>query len=236
LGAPVRELLDLMPWSETSLGDPSNWPQPLRAILDVVLDSKQPMFLVAGPDRTWFHNDAFIPIMGHKHPSMLGKPSREVWSQAWSEIGPMFDRVFRGEATHMAGFTFALDRSGTIENADFDFSHTPIKAGDGTVVGLFGVCVETTDRSLRQRRDIAAVERERDRLFEMARSLRRGDLRRLSHVDQSFLDSRPRSNKRGDQVSPLFRDHPPRRSCRDRGRNRLHNEANGRLSSGPRRF
>jgi hypothetical protein len=33
-------------------------------LLDLILASGQPMFLVWGLKRTWFYNDAFIPIAG----------------------------------------------------------------------------------------------------------------------------------------------------------------------------
>jgi hypothetical protein len=52
------------------------------------------MFLAWGPDRTWFYNDAFTPILGNKHPGALGRPSMEVWSEAKEVLEPMFDRVF----------------------------------------------------------------------------------------------------------------------------------------------
>ena len=106
------------------------------------------MFMAWGPDRTWLYNDAFTPILGHKHPSALGRPSREVWSEAWHVIEPMFDRVFDGEPVQMDDLAIALNRHGTLAEAHFAFSYSPATDEAGRVCGLFGVCIETTDQVL----------------------------------------------------------------------------------------
>jgi len=151
----------------TSLGDPHAWPQALKTLLALVLACKQPMFLAWGPQRLWFYNDAFIPILGDKHPRALGRRSRDVWSEAWAELEPMFDRVFAGEPVSIDGYSIRLERFGRLEDAHFDFSYTPARDEHGAVVALFGVCVETTERVTSERRRLAAAERQR-RQFEQA--------------------------------------------------------------------
>jgi hypothetical protein len=71
----MGRLIRAFDWSETPLGRPSEWPQALKTLVNLLLASKQPMFLGWGPDRTWLYNDAFIPILGRKHPAALGRPS-----------------------------------------------------------------------------------------------------------------------------------------------------------------
>lgn len=166
----ARKMLTSMPPSHPSVVDPARWTGSLRAVLHIVLDSKQPTFLAMGPERLCVYNDAFVPIMGRKHPEMFGRPSSETWAEAWGELEPMFDRVFGGEAVHMSEFDLGPSQ-GLIENANFDFSCTPIKADDGSVVGLFGVCFEATDRATPESKHLASAERERSRLSEMARDL-----------------------------------------------------------------
>jgi PAS domain S-box-containing protein len=134
----------------------------------VTLASTQPMFIAWGSDRVWLYNDAFVPILGHKHPEALGQRAiEEVWREARAVLEPLFDRVFAGEAVHMDDFEIALDRNGRLEEARFAFSYTPVRSDTGCVVGLFGVCTETTQQALAVRRQREAQDRQR-RLFEQA--------------------------------------------------------------------
>jgi PAS domain S-box-containing protein len=171
MGGVTSEHMRAFDWSASPLGPPAAWPQALKVLVPIVLTATQPMFLVWGPERLFLYNDAFIPIAGRKHPASFGQPSREVWAEAWSDIGPLFDRVFGGEPLHMTGFKVGLDRDGRVEDAVFDFSYTPVRSEDGAVQGLFGVCIETTERVLRGERQLRSAELQRDRIFEMSRDL-----------------------------------------------------------------
>ena len=112
-----------------------------------MLASEQPMFMAWGPDQTWLYNDAFVPILGDKHPAALGRAAlAEVWSEAREVLAPLFERVFAGEPIHMDDFGLMLDRNGRLEEAHFAFSYTPVRDESGSISGLFGACIETTER------------------------------------------------------------------------------------------
>jgi signal transduction histidine kinase/ActR/RegA family two-component response regulator len=157
-------------WRSTPIGDPAEWPQALKTLVSLMLASEQPMFLAWGADRAWLYNDAFVPILGAKHPGALGRPAlEEVWKEARDVLAPLFERVFAGEPVHMDDFGLMLDRNGRLEEAHFAFSYTPVRDESGVVAGLFGACIETTDRILASRREMAALERQRQ-MFEQAPS------------------------------------------------------------------
>jgi signal transduction histidine kinase/CheY-like chemotaxis protein len=158
-------------WGSTPLGHPSIWSPNLRAMVQLLLASKQPMFVAWGPERTFIYNDGYIPIMGSKHPAQLGKPSAMVWSEAWPLLGPLFDRVFEGEPIHQTGFLVPIDRHGIVEDAYFNFSYTPMAAPDGTVEGLFGVCTETTTSVALNRQQLDTALKERDLIFDLSPDL-----------------------------------------------------------------
>jgi PAS domain S-box-containing protein len=101
----------------------------------------------------------------------LGRPAAEVWSDVWGDLQPIFAQAFGGEAVHMTGFSLRLERGGAPEPASFDFFHTPVLGDEGQVLGIFGVCIETTARVASDKAALATVERERSRLFEMTRDL-----------------------------------------------------------------
>lgn len=148
-------------WTQTPLGMPATWPQPLKTLVNLLLVSTQPMFLAWGPQRTWLYNDAFTPILGHKHPTALGRPSMDVWDEARDILEPLFDLVFEGEPVSIKDFSLGLDRNGTIEESHFEFAYTPARDEDGSVRGLFGTCIETTARIMAERAQATATKRQR---------------------------------------------------------------------------
>src|ERR1700675_3417503 len=81
-------------WSVTALGPPATWPQSLRSIVALILASGKPMFVVWGPSRALLYNDAYLPLLGSKHPEALGEPYFSVWPHALNELSPLFDRLF----------------------------------------------------------------------------------------------------------------------------------------------
>ena len=154
-------------WAATPLGPPAGWSQPHKALVSLMLDSTQPMFMAWGTAQTWLYNDAFIPILGRKHPDALGQPTLSVWGEARADLEPLFDRVFAGEPVHMQDIELQLDRQGRLEEAHFAFSYTPARDEHGAVAGLFGACIETTAQVLSERRETEAKQRQ-ERLFEKA--------------------------------------------------------------------
>jgi PAS domain S-box-containing protein len=142
----MAERITAHDWSGRGLGPPADWPQSLKALAGVMLAASQPMFIIWGDERVWLYNDAFIPILGRKHPRALGRHALdEVWAEAAETLGPLFERVFAGGAVQMDDLALELDRRGRPEEAHFSFSYTPARDETGAVAGLFGVCTETTE-------------------------------------------------------------------------------------------
>ena len=176
-------------WGATPLGEPAAWPQSLRSLARLMLGAGQPMFMAWGPQRIWLYNDAFIPILGDKHPAALGAPSQVVWGEAWEVLEPLFDRVFGGEGVHMEDFALNLDRSGVLEEAHFAFSYNPARDESGAVAGLFGVCTETT-RQVTALRRLDDERRQFAPLFEQAppcMAMLRGSDYRIELANPGYL-------------------------------------------------
>lgn len=142
------------PWAQTPLGDPRSWPDSLRIVVGVCLASQFPMMVAWGPDLIEVYNDGYRPILGRdKHPSALGAPTREIWSEIWDDIGPRFASVFdTGKATWSVDQPLVVERDGYPQQAFFTSSYSPILASDGTVDGVLVVVVETTQQVLDRRR------------------------------------------------------------------------------------
>src|SRR4051812_32311290 len=96
---PMSLRIDQLDWGATPLGPRPSWPRSLKTVLDIILSSRQPMFVAWGPQLIFLYNDAYAEILGHKHPVALGRPFQQIWSDIWGDISPLVDRALAGEAT-----------------------------------------------------------------------------------------------------------------------------------------
>jgi PAS domain S-box-containing protein len=152
-GGETGKLMRSLDWSATSLPPPQHWPQSLRSAISICLGSSFPIAIYWGPDFDILYNDAFIPIVGGKHPRALGRPGREVWSEIWDAIGPQFDAVVTtGEAGGGRDGLLPLRRHGYREECYFDYTLTPIRGEGNRVEGIFNGGIETTYRVINERR------------------------------------------------------------------------------------
>ncbi len=132
-------------WSSQSLGDPAQWPQSLRTLVDVMLGSNQPMFLAWGPERIMLYNDAYAPLLGRRHPSALGSSYNRVWHDILDQVGVFMERAYAGEPTHQDDLSLVMNRHGHREEAHFAFSFTPVRDEYDGVCGVFCACTEVRD-------------------------------------------------------------------------------------------
>jgi hypothetical protein len=109
-------------WSASDLGEPDSWPDSLRTIVSLLLNSGFPMFLAWGPQLTFIYNDAYAPILGDKHPRALGRPFRDVWPEIWDDVGPLAERALAGEAVWLDDLPLLMQRHGYQEQTWFTFS------------------------------------------------------------------------------------------------------------------
>ena len=129
----MKELIRQKNWDETSLGNASTWPSLLSNLVNVMLDSRFPMFLFWGPELISFYNDAFRPSLGEngKHPNILGKPAHEAWEEIWDAIKPLLDQALAGEAVWREDLLVPFFRNGRIEDIYWTFSYSAIYGDDG---------------------------------------------------------------------------------------------------------
>jgi len=112
-GGEVGELIRAKDWSQTPLGPRDRWSQPLHTSVSICLASRFPMFLWWGHELINVYNDAYIPLMGAKHPDGLGQPAAELWAEVWPILGPLaLDVVERGRASWSEAQLLHLERSG----------------------------------------------------------------------------------------------------------------------------
>ncbi|WP_208719586.1 PAS domain S-box protein [Corallococcus sicarius] len=152
MGARMREL----DWAATPLGPPGTWPQALRTLVRLMLDSTQPMFVLWGPELRYLYNDAYSPFMGPQHPG-LAQPCVRVWPEFWSRLQPLLERALAGETVFVEDQAFNLTIEGQPQEIWFTFSYVPARDDTGTIAGVFCAPVETTGRKRAEREREAAL-------------------------------------------------------------------------------
>jgi len=128
----------------SALGPAGGWPAALAMTVRLMLSSKSQMFLAWGPRRLMLYNDAYLPVLGGRHPAALLGPVWDCWGEAPPEARRDLEQAFAGEAQAFRHHPVDLERNGRYERAWFDFTYTPIWLDDGSVGGVLCILRETT--------------------------------------------------------------------------------------------
>src|SRR3569832_2616097 len=149
LGALMRDY----DWSTSPLGPPAHWPQSLKIAVRIMLSSRYPMCVWWGEERITLKNDAYVSVIGQRHPWALGRPAREVRYEIWDLVGAQSDLILKeGKASWHDKVLLIMERNGYPEETYFPFSHSPIPDDDGGIGGVFCACTEDTAQIVSQRR------------------------------------------------------------------------------------
>jgi hypothetical protein len=152
-GGEMGRRMRAFDWAATPLGPAQAWPQSLRTVVRILLDSRCAMWMLWGPELTFFCNDAYLPTVGIRSDWVLGARSDKVWAEAWPDVGPRIAHVLAtGEATWNPGLMLLLERSGYPEETYHAFSYSPVYDDGGSIGGMLCVVTEDTERRISERR------------------------------------------------------------------------------------
>jgi PAS domain S-box-containing protein len=211
-GGEMGALMRAHDWTKSGLGPPEQWPQPLRTVIRILLNTGHPMYVWWGPELLCFYNDAYRRSIGpERHPASLGQPAREVWAEIWEIIGPQIAQVMTGGgATWQENALVPITRNGRREEVYWTYSYGPIddEAAPNGVGGVLVVCTETTQHVVAGRQAVEGVER-LARLFEQApgfMALLRGPDHIFDLVNQAYTRLAGRTDLIGQSVREAFPD------------------------------
>lgn len=193
-------------WAETPLGPVEQWPSPLKAAIRTLLECRLPMYLVWSREFIQFYNDAYVPILGNKHPKALGARAAATWREVWETVSPMWDEVWSGKGMAYTDYKFTLNRFGYPEDCYFDFSYSPLRADDGSVAGILVSLIETTRRVEAERR----LQQQHDELRSMfmqapaSISIFKGPEHVFEFANPRYLDMLGRSDVIGKTIREVF--------------------------------
>ncbi|WP_347159096.1 PAS domain-containing sensor histidine kinase [Pontibacter chitinilyticus] len=152
-GGEMGTLMRAFDWDNHPIGNPSLWPESLRTNVRLLLNSGFPMFIWWSQDLYMFHNDAYLPALGNKHPEALGASARVMWAEIWKDLGVVVDNILKGGNPFYAeALKLMLERKGFPEETYWTFSYSPVFDDQGKVNGIFCACHEVTGRVINARR------------------------------------------------------------------------------------
>jgi CheY-like chemotaxis protein len=128
-------------WSASRLGDPGQWPSPLRTAADLLFNLPLPGLLVWGRDMTVVFNDAYAHLAGPGYGKVPGGNVPPVMPPPLAAAGAELGRAWDGDAAvspHRA-LSFAGSAAGSEAGAAYDLHFTPLRGQDGAVAGV--LCV-----------------------------------------------------------------------------------------------
>ena len=140
-------------WTRTPLGPMERWPQSLKTVVRLMLDSRYAMWMAWGPELTFFCNDAYRPTLGVKRDWALGAPRDQVWAEIWPDIGPAHRACAASRRGHVGRGPAAVPRAQRLpEETYHTFSYSPVYDDAGRVEGMLCVVTEETERVIGERR------------------------------------------------------------------------------------
>ena len=143
-GGELGERMRAIDWAQTPLGPVASWPQSLRTCVRIILTSRQPMFVWWGEQLINLYNDAYISILGGKHPAALGRPASEVWREIWDAVEPRATSAMRDdEGTFDEALLLIMERNGYREETYYTFSYSPVPRDSGGPGGI--LCANSSD-------------------------------------------------------------------------------------------
>lgn len=138
-------------WAATPLGPIHTWPPALRSTVEFLLACGFPSTLQWGPDAILLYNDSYIPVIGIRHPSALGRPIFESFPEIRETYEPLFQRVRSGETVVLEDLPYRYIRNSHPIDTWFNLSYSPVRDTSGSIAGVLAIGVETTARVALQR-------------------------------------------------------------------------------------
>src|SRR5690606_6017734 len=136
----------------TPLGPLEGWPALLRHAVQMVIAASAPVALLWGEQHISIYNDAYGALLGRLHPHSFGVPVYQAWKRVWDQMSPLLDAVAEGRSVQTKDVAVLANRCGTVREAFFSSSYSPVFDEAGAAVGVLLVASETTERVQSRRR------------------------------------------------------------------------------------
>ncbi|MBU1331710.1 MAG: PAS domain-containing protein [Gammaproteobacteria bacterium] len=147
----MSERIRAFDWSTTDLGPLGAWSASLRAAVQLLLGSPQPMVMLWGHHGYMIYNDAYAVFAGGRHPQLLGKPVELGWPEVADFNREVVDTCLAGGTLVYRNKELVLFRHDEAETVWLDLFYSPLADDDGAPGGVLAIVVETTDHVIAER-------------------------------------------------------------------------------------
>jgi PAS domain S-box-containing protein len=125
----------------------------LRHAMQLIARAGFPMFIVWGPERLLYYNDAYAVLLDYRHPAAFGRSFFDAAPETRQFSEPLLDAAFAGQKAFFEDFEVTFQQQGRPRTAHYTFSYSPLCTNEGEIPGVLCVCVETTERAAREARE-----------------------------------------------------------------------------------
>lgn len=134
-------------WSNSAFGPQDAWDPAVATVVRTLIEATAPMAYCHGASLAMVYNDHFADKLGARHPGAWGQPASLVMPEVWAHPGyaeAVNEVLSGGPAFHDEGDLLDLRRQedGRPSWAYLARSYSPVRARDGSVLGLLIVVVE----------------------------------------------------------------------------------------------
>jgi CheY-like chemotaxis protein/nitrogen-specific signal transduction histidine kinase len=135
-------------WSLEEVGPPDTWSPVVRNAISICIASRSPMQVYWGALRPVVYNAATLHLLDGRTPSVPARSGQELFGdEVWSTLAPMIERTFTiGEPTSCDNVRMPASPGTTANLVTFTLS--PLTDDSGTVVGVFGSCVDVVQPTM----------------------------------------------------------------------------------------
>ncbi|MDB6050961.1 MAG: sensor hybrid histidine kinase [Pseudomonas sp.] len=143
-GGETGALIRHHDWITAPIGLPRQWPVALHNALDLMLNSLECMYLVWGPELTFFYNDAYRPILGPRLNDALGQSLPTLLGEDWKSVQGAIDEALIGRPSHFKDVPSTIIRCDIKEETWWTYSFSPVRDDGGDIAGVLCITQETT--------------------------------------------------------------------------------------------
>ncbi|WP_413575570.1 response regulator [Bdellovibrio sp. HCB290] len=131
-------------WARTELGPIESWDLGLINSLRIVFSCPIGMYCTWGTQRRVFYNDAYIPILKHRHPRALGSCLHDVWPEVWDQVLAIVSKVEGGGFVRESDVQFDIEVDGKPQGNYYTYGNSPLFNAAGKISGMLCTILDTT--------------------------------------------------------------------------------------------
>ncbi|OTB17659.1 hypothetical protein K445DRAFT_309834 [Daldinia sp. EC12] len=161
--SPIQRFTFNIDWEHSGLGPKEEWRSELRHISRFLLADTSPAILFWGQSSCIIYNEAYLPLLGYRHPDSMGRNASEVFSEIWDQLsGKISEQRRTCQTVACNGTTLLIERGGHNEETYFDWKLIPVTDDDGEVQGSYGIPLDRTEEVISARQNKCIQQLSRD--------------------------------------------------------------------------